>query len=140
MEIFGNSIFMNYVTYTEGIYSEIYKMSVLIMNNLSLVFQSTSLDSGGVFIYQDVPGTGTGSGSGSGSRVSPRRWLSQISQAQNSRQYSIDEGVRGGPVGVGGPVSSSSSNQIPVLAPRRISPATDSMEISNQGMASRSDR
>lgn len=69
-----------------------------------------------------------------------RRWLSQSSQS--SRQHSAEDGVRGGNVGVIGPVSTSSSSQAPApaLPPRRVSPAANSADISNTATGSRGDR
>ncbi|XP_015606220.1 uncharacterized protein LOC107272983 isoform X2 [Cephus cinctus] len=102
---------------------------------------TTSLDSVGAGGHQPA----AASGSGVPRREASRRWLSQTSQS--SRQHSSDDGVRGGPVGVGGPVPTSASSQVPVSAPvpvlasRRVSPAADPTEISNPNSAvSRTDR
>lgn len=67
-----------------------------------------------------------------------RRWLSQSSQS--SRQHSAEDGVRGGNVGVIGPVSTSSQAPAPALPPRRVSPAANSADISNTATGSRGDR
>ncbi|XP_025268401.1 uncharacterized protein LOC105252011 isoform X2 [Camponotus floridanus] len=91
---------------------------------------STSLDSGNVVGHQPGPGGPTVV-----TRSTGRRWLSQNSQS--SRQHSVEDGIRGGNVGVGGPVSTSSSSQTPgqtvppALPPRRVNPATDTSEIAN---------
>ncbi|KYN18420.1 hypothetical protein ALC57_09295 [Trachymyrmex cornetzi] len=101
--------------------------------------QSTSLDSGSTIGHQPGPG-----GPMVVTRNAGRRWLSQNSQS--SRQHSTEDGVRGGNVGVGGPVSTLSSSQAPgqaappALPPRRISPAADTSEITNAGPIPRVDR
>ncbi|XP_077267562.1 rho guanine nucleotide exchange factor 3 isoform X4 [Temnothorax americanus] len=100
---------------------------------------STSLDSGSAIGHQ--PGSG---GPTVVTRNAGRRWLSQNSQF--SRQHSAEDGIRGGNVGVGGPVSTLSSSQAPgqaappALPPRRVSPAADTSEITNAGPISRVDR
>ncbi|KYN33988.1 hypothetical protein ALC56_11802 [Trachymyrmex septentrionalis] len=100
---------------------------------------STSLDSGSTIGHQPGPGGPTVV-----TRNAGRRWLSQNSQS--SRQHSTEDGVRGGNVGVGGPVSTLSSSQTsgqaapPALPPRRVSPAADSSEITNAGPIPRVDR
>lgn len=98
--------------------------------------QSTSLDGGSAIGHQPGPSGLTTTVS----RNTGRRWLSQNSQS--SRQQSTEDGIRGGSVGVGGPVSTSSSSQAapPALPPRRISPAADTTEITNAGPTSRVDR
>lgn len=101
----------------------------LTRNGLGFRLQSTSLDGGSAIGHQPGPGGPTVV-----TRNAGRRWLSQNSQ---SRQHSAEDGVRGGSVGVGGPVSTSSSSQAPgqnappALPPRRISPAADTGEIAN---------
>ncbi|XP_014470070.1 PREDICTED: uncharacterized protein LOC106742017 isoform X2 [Dinoponera quadriceps] len=100
---------------------------------------STSLDGGSTIGHQPGPGGPTVV-----TRSAGRRWLSQNSQS--SRQHSAEDGVRGGSVGVGGPVSTSSSSQAPgqaappALPPRRVSPAADTTEIGSAGPISRVDR
>ncbi|KAL0125257.1 hypothetical protein PUN28_004412 [Cardiocondyla obscurior] len=100
---------------------------------------STSMDSGSVIGHQ--PGS---SGPTVVMRNTGRRSLSQTSQS--SRQHSIEDGIRGGNVGVGGPVSTLSSNQAsgqaapPSLSPRRVSPGADTSEITNAGPIPRADR
>ncbi|XP_026669321.1 uncharacterized protein LOC108624996 isoform X4 [Ceratina calcarata] len=86
---------------------------------------STSLDSGSSSHQAQT-------GSGPTPATRSRRWLSQSSQS-SSRQHSAEDGVRGGNVGVLGPVSTSSSSQAPApaLPPRRVSPAADSADVSN---------
>ncbi|XP_034186585.2 rho guanine nucleotide exchange factor 3 isoform X2 [Osmia lignaria lignaria] len=97
---------------------------------------STSLDSGATVSHQ---ATGSSTGATVVTRSGGRRWLSQSSQS--TRQHSAEDGVRGGNVGVIGPVSTSSSSQAPApaLPPRRVSPA-DSTDISNTATGSRGDR
>lgn len=108
-------------------------------NDLEFCLQSTSLDGGSSIGHQPGPGGPTVV-----PRNASRRWLSQNSQS--SRQHSAEDGVRGGNVGVGGPVSTSSSSQAPgqaappALPPRRVSPAADTTEIANAGPISRADR
>ncbi|KYM82002.1 hypothetical protein ALC53_07551 [Atta colombica] len=100
---------------------------------------STSLDSGSTIGHQPGPGGPTVV-----TRNTGRRWLSQNSQS--SRQHSTEDGVRGGNVGVGGPISTLSSSQTsgqavpPALPPRRVSPAADTSEITNAGPIPRVDR
>ncbi|EZA51685.1 hypothetical protein X777_08869 [Ooceraea biroi] len=100
---------------------------------------STSLDSGSTIGHQPGP-----CGPTVVTRSVGRRWLSQNSQS--ARQHSAEDGVRGGSVGVGGPVSTSSSSQAPgqaappALPPRRVSPAADTSEITNASSISRVDR
>lgn len=66
--------------------------------------------------------------------------------ARTKGESSAEDGVRGGNVGVGGPVSTLSSSQAPgqavppALPPRRVSPAADTSEIANAGPISRVDR
>jgi len=108
-------------------------------NGLGFRLQSTSLDSGSTIGHQPGPGGPTVV-----TRNAGRRWLSQNSQS--SRQHSTEDGVRGGNVGVGGPVSTLSSSQTsgqavpPALPPRRVSPAADTTEITNAGPIPRVDR
>lgn len=107
-------------------------------SGLGFRLQSTSLDSGSAIGHQPGPGGPTVV-----TRNAGRRWLSQNSQS--SRQHSAEDGVRGGNVGVGGPVSTLSSSQAPgptappALPPRRVSPAADTSEI-NAGSIPRVDR
>lgn len=104
--------------------------------DLNFWSQSTSLDSGGTVSHQ---ATGS-SGATVVTRSAGRRWLLQSSQS--SRQHSVEDGVRGGNVGVIGPVSTSSSSQAPApaLPPRRVSSAANSTDISNTATGSRGDR
>jgi len=107
--------------------------------SLGTWLQSTSLDGGNTIGHQPGPGGPTAV-----TRNAGRRWLSQNSQS--ARQHSAEDRVRGGSVGVGGPVSTSSSSQAPgqaappALPPRRVSPAADTSEITNAGPISRVDR